>query len=172
MSTGMSGDRRKASDRKSNFEIYRDGGTTPEIRLTINLVIAARKWRSLTDERLRLVGQSSARMEALAAIMNSPWPSSQIDIAKRLRIEGPTMTRMLDTLEADGLVERIADPSDRRSKHLRLTAQGEAVLEEIFAIVDELRERLIAGLTPDQIDALNSTLVTLTGRLDGGLPPA
>jgi MarR family transcriptional regulator, transcriptional regulator for hemolysin len=157
---------------KTNFEIYRAGGTTPEIRLTINLVIAARKWRALTDERLRLVGQSSARMEALAAIMNSPWPSSQIDIAKRLRIEGPTMTRMLDTLEADGLVERIADPTDRRSKHLRLTAQGEAVLEEIFGIVDGLRARLIAGLAPEQIDALNSTLVTLTGRLDSGLPPA
>lgn len=157
---------------KSNFEIYRDGGTTPEIRLTINLVIAARKWRALTDERLRLVGQSSARMEALAAIMNSPWPSSQIDIAKRLRIEGPTMTRMLDTLEADGLVERIADPSDRRSKHLRLTAAGEAVLEEVFGIVDELRERLIAGIEPEQIDALNSVLITLTGRLDEGLPPA
>jgi MarR family transcriptional regulator for hemolysin len=81
------------------------------------------------------------------------------------------MTRMLDTLEADGLVERIADPGDRRSKHLRLTAVGEAVLEEIFGIVDDLRERLIAGLTPGEVDALNSTLVTLTGRLDDGLPP-
>jgi MarR family transcriptional regulator for hemolysin len=111
-------------------------------------------------------------MEALAAIINSPWPSSQIDIAKRLRIEGPTMTRMLDTLEADGLVERIADPGDRRSKHLRLTAQGEAVLEEVFGIVDEMRERLIAGLTPAEIDGLNGILTTLTGRLDDGLPPA
>ena len=157
---------------KSNFEIYRNGGTTPEIRLTINLVLVARKWRSLTDERLRMVGQSSARMEALAAIMNSPWPSSQIDIAKRLRIEGPTMTRMLDTLEADGLVERIADPSDRRSKHLRLTEAGEAVLEEVFGIVDDLRDRLIAGLESEQIDELNGVLTTLTGRLDGGLPSA
>ena len=155
---------------KTNFEIYRDGRTTPQIRLTINLVLVARKWRSLTDDRLRLVGQSSARMEALAAIMNSPWPSSQIDIAKRLRIEGPTMTRMLDTLEADGLVERIADPSDRRSKHLRLTPTGEAVLEEIFGIVDDLRTRLIAGLDPEQIVELNSVLTTLTGRLDDGLP--
>ena len=46
-------------------------------------------------------------MEALAAIINSPSLSAQVDIAKRLRIEGPTMTRMLDTLEADGLVERL-----------------------------------------------------------------
>src|SRR6187402_3373280 len=52
---------------KSNFEIYRAGGTRPDIRLTINLVLVARRWRSLMDDRLRLVGQSSARMEALAA---------------------------------------------------------------------------------------------------------
>jgi len=155
---------------KSNFQIYRDGGTTPEIRLTINLVLAARKWRALTDERLRLVGQSSARMEALAAIMNSPWPSSQIDIAKRLRIEGPTMTRMLDTLEADGLVERLPDPADRRTKQLRLTAAGEKVLEEIFAIADELRERLLEGVAPETMDELNKFLVMLTDRLDAGLP--
>ena len=161
---------RGADAPRSNFEIYRDGGTTAEIRLTINLVIAARKWRSLTDEKLRLVGQSSARMEALAAICNSPWPSSQIDIAKRLRIEGPTMTRMLDTLEADGLVERIADPADRRSKHLRLTPAGEAELQKIFAIVDELRERLIADVPPEQVDQINAFLMMLTARLDAGLP--
>ena len=111
-------------------------------------------------------------MEALAAIMNSPWPSAQIDIAKRLRIEGPTMTRMLDTLEKDGLVERHADPSDRRSKQLRLTPAGEAELETVFGIVDELRDRLLEGLSPELVDELNANLVMLTDRLDAGLPPA
>ena len=155
---------------KTNFEIYRDGRTTPQIRLTINLVLVARKWRSLTDDRLRLVGQSSARMEALAAIFNSPSLSAQVDIAKRLRIEGPTMTRMLDTLEADGLVERLPDPGDRRTKQLRLTPAGEKVLEEIFAITDALRERLLEGVEPQRMDELNELLVMLTGRLDAGLP--
>ena len=156
---------------KSNFAIYRAGGTTPDIRLTINLVIVARRWRSLLDERLRLIGQSSARMEALGAIMNSPALSAQVNIAKRLKIEGPTMTRMLDTLEADGLVERLADPSDRRTKQLRLTAEGERVLEEIFTIADELRDRLLDGLPADKIDELNAFLGLLTERLDTGLPP-
>lgn len=162
----------EAGAAKSNFAIYREGGTTPAIRLTINLVIVARKWRSLIDERLRLVGQSAARMEALAAIFNSPSLSAQVEIAKRLRIEGPTMTRMLDTLEADGLVDRLSDPSDRRSKQLRLTPKGEAVLEEIFAIVDELRDRLIGDVPSEKVDELNAFLMMLTGRLDAGLPPA
>lgn len=157
---------------KSSFDIYREGGTTRPIRLTVLLVIVARRWRSLLDERLRCIGQSAARMEALAAIVNSPWPSAQVDIAKRLRIEGPTMTRMLDSLEADGLVERLPDPHDRRTKQLRLTPQGEAVLEEIFTIADTLRARLLEGLPAETIDELNGFLGMLTDRLDAGLPEA
>jgi MarR family transcriptional regulator for hemolysin len=138
--------------------------------LTINLVLAARRWRSLLDERLRLAGQSAARMEALAAIINSPSLSAQVDIAKRLRIEGPTMTRMLDTLESDGLVERLPDPADRRTKQLRLTPAGEAALAEIFVIADELRDRLLAGIPGERIEELNGFFEMLMGRLDAGLP--
>src|SRR5690606_36388815 len=147
--------RDEPSDALDNFELYRSGRSTREIRLTIHLVLAARRWRSLLDERLRQVGQSAARMEALAAIINSPSLSAQVDIARRLRIEGPTMTRMLDALEADGLVERLPDPGDRRTKQLRVTPAGEAALAEIFEIVDELRSRLLAGLSDERIDDLN-----------------
>jgi MarR family transcriptional regulator for hemolysin len=160
----------KPKHAKSNFAIYREGGTTRDIRVTVNLVLVARRWRSLLDERLRLIGQSSARMEALAAIINSPSLSAQVDIAKRLRIEGPTMTRMLDTLEADGLVERLPDPADRRTKQSRVTAEGERVLEEIFGIADELRDRLLSTVPTERMDELNELLVMLTERLDAGLP--
>jgi MarR family transcriptional regulator for hemolysin len=170
MDTGETASSRKQRAGKSSFEIYSEGGSTPQIRLTILLVIVARRWRSLLDERLRCIGQSAARMEALAAIINSPWPSAQVDIAKRLRIEGPTMTRMLDSLEADGLVERLPDPHDRRTKQLRLTPQGEAALEEIFTITDTLRERLLEGVPAEMMDELNGFLGMLTERLDAGLP--
>jgi len=170
MGTASTTASREAAAAKSNFEVYRGGGTTRDIRLTINLVIVARRWRSLLDERLRLIGQSAARMEALAAIINSPWPSAQVDIAKRLRIEGPTMTRMLDTLEADGLVERLPDPLDRRTKQLRLTPAGEKALEEIFTVADELRGRLLAGVRDETVDELNDMLGMLIDRLDEGLP--
>lgn len=157
---------------RSSFEVYREGGTTRDIRLTINLVLAARRWRALLDERLRQIGQSAARMEALAAIMNSPSGSAQIEIARRLRIEGATMTRMLDTLEADGLVERLPDPADRRTKQLRLTPEGEAALEAIFAIADDLRGRLLDGIAGERIEEHNRLLERLMERLDAGLPPA
>src|SRR6478752_9135458 len=136
---------------RNSFELYRAGSSNPEIRLTIALVLAGRRWRSVLDEKFRPLNQSAARMEALAAIINSPSLSAQVDIAKRLRIEGPTMTRMLDTLEADGLVERLPDPADRRTKQLRVTSEGERVLEEIFGIADELRGRLLDGIEPEKM---------------------
>ena len=80
------------------------------------------------------------------------------------------MTRMLDTLEADGLVERLPDPGDRRTKQLRVTEQGEAALREIFAIADELRGRLLEGVPEEQMDELNAFLGALSERLDAGLP--
>ena len=80
------------------------------------------------------------------------------------------MTRMLDALEQDGLVERLPDPGDRRSKQLRVTPAGEAVLEQTFAIVDDLRDRLLAGVSGEQIAGLNAFLTMLMDRLDAGLP--
>lgn len=162
--------RRQARSDKSSFQIYREGGSTDDIRLTVQLVIVARRWRSLLDEHLRVIGQSAARMEAMAAIMNSPSLSAQVEIARRLRIEGPTMTRMLDTLEKDGLVERLPDPNDRRTKQLRLTPDGERVLEQIFEIADTMRDRLLDGIPPEQIEAQNQFLQQLCRRLDAGLP--
>jgi MarR family transcriptional regulator for hemolysin len=138
--------------------------------LTVSLVLAARRWRALLDERLRQIGQSSARMEALSAILNAPEPSSQIDIAKRLRIEGPTMTRMIDALAEDGLVERRPAPGDRRTKHLALTAAGEDALRQIFEVADPLRERLLDGLSAGEIEQLTRDFGRMLAKLDEGLP--
>ncbi len=149
---------------------YQDSTTTPEIRLTIHMVLAARRWRSLLDERLRPIEQSSARMEALSAILNSPPLRPQVDIAKRLRIEGPTLTRMLDALEKDDLVERLPDPADRRTKQLKVTAEGERVLQDICEIADELRARLLRGFSEEKLTEMNEFFAELLARLDAGLP--
>ncbi|MEO6152350.1 MAG: MarR family transcriptional regulator [Croceibacterium sp.] len=145
-----------------------DAAYAAEFRLTALLVMAARRWRALLDERLRPSGQSSARMEALSAIANSPAPRSQIDIAKRLRIEGPTITRMIDSLAADGLVERQPAPTDRRTKHLTLTAAGEAALADIFATARPLRARFLREIDPAEADMITEVLSRMLARLDRG----
>jgi MarR family transcriptional regulator for hemolysin len=151
----------------------RPGGNTPlaaPLRLTIDVVLAARRWRALLDDRLRPLGQSAARMEAMAVISRSPPDSAQIEIARRIGIEGATFTRMLDALEADAMVERRPHPTDRRTKHIRLTAAGEAALAEILALAEDLRARLLDGFDPAEIDRTNTFLEAVLARMDHGIP--
>jgi MarR family transcriptional regulator for hemolysin len=140
-------------------------GFDPKLLLTMRMVLAARRWRALLDERLRPLGHSSPRMETLSAIANSPKLSAQVDIARRIGVEGPTLTRMLDQLESDGLVKRLPDPSDRRTKRIKLTKKGETTLADINAAADELRSQLLAGFAPGAVDGANQFMAEWLDRL-------
>jgi len=126
-----------------------------EYGFTYRIILIARRYRAMLDEQLRPLGYGTARMEALSTIARSPEPSAQIAIAKRIGIEGPTLTRMLDTLEADGLVVRRQDPTDRRTKLIELTPEGEAALEEIMRVAHAFRTTVLKSLTDDDLDQAN-----------------
>jgi MarR family transcriptional regulator for hemolysin len=144
----------------------------PKFRMTVQIVLAARRWRSMLDEKLRVIGTSAARMEALSTIDRAPWPSAQVEIANRMGIEKPTLTRMLDMLEADKLVERLPDPSDRRAKLIRLTPEGQKTLEAASQVASDLRALLFGDLDEADIVQFNLFAERLLTRLDKGGEPA
>lgn len=151
---------------KSSFDIYREGGTTRDISLLIKLVLMVRRFRNQLDENLRKIDQSTARMETLAAILNMPDPKSQTDVARRLRVEAATVTRMVDILSKEGLVERTPDPNDRRVNLLSISPKGEAVLEEIFRVYDRMRNHLLQDLSADDVERMHGMVDLMTRRLD------
>jgi len=134
-----------------------DGSTRldREYGFTYRIILVARRYRALLDEQLRPMGYGTARMEALSTIARSPEPSAQIAIAKRIGIEGPTLTRMLDTLEAEGLVIRRPDPNDRRTKLIELTPAGERALQEIVTVMNAFRSSVLQSLTDSELDQVN-----------------
>ncbi|MFC3098680.1 MarR family winged helix-turn-helix transcriptional regulator [Alteraurantiacibacter palmitatis] len=158
----MSGEERTTS----GFATYRAGGTTPDIALMVRLILTVRAVRGQLDERLRRIGQSASRMETLAAILNMPDPKSQSDVARRLRLEGATVTRMIDVLSREGLVKRAPDPADRRVNLLSITPEGEAALEEIFAVYDNLRDHVLADLDPAERAMMHDLLGRIIARVD------
>lgn len=141
----------------------------PDMALTIAIVMAGRRWRAVIDEKLRTLGQSASRMEALASIAYAPPQTTQIQIAKRIGIEGPTLTRTLDMLEADGLVVRQPDPSDRRNKLMKLTPSGYAVLAKMLNVTQSLRSELLGDIPADESSAAHRFVSTLLDRIEGGL---
>ena len=80
---------------------------------------------------------------------------SQVQLAARIGIEGPTLARHLDKLSTDGLVERQRDPLDRRILRVALTARGRQRWEDLKHVRAQFEDRLTAELTADQRAALD-----------------
>ena len=150
----------------NTFELYRDGGTTLEIAAMVRMVLVVRGFRARLDERLRAINQSAARMETLSAIINMQGPVSQSDVARRLRVEGATVTRMVDLLSKEGLVERSPHPSDRRVNLLRVTEKGEGELRRIFRVYDTARSELLSEFAQEEIAQVHLLTGKMLAQLD------
>lgn len=93
----------------------------------------------------------------LSSLRSTTWPS-QLELAQALGIEGATLTRHLDGLEAAGLVRRARDPDDRRAVQVELTDDGAALHGRLLDVVIRFNRRLLAGLTESELDELRLVL--------------
>jgi len=57
------------------------------------------------------------------------------EIANRMQVEGPHVTRQVQVLEKDGLVERVVDPADARARLIALTNRGQDAASQYLAVV-------------------------------------
>jgi MarR family transcriptional regulator, transcriptional regulator for hemolysin len=97
---------------------------------------------------------------------------SQVQLARQIGIEGPTLVRTLDRLCAEGLVERRRDEHDRRVLRVALTPAGDERWAELRHLADAMDRRLTRHLTPVQIAALNATLDSIHRALEDVHAPA
>jgi MarR family transcriptional regulator for hemolysin len=67
----------------------------------------------------------------------------QTDLAAALDIEGPSLVRLLDALERQGLVVRCGEPDDRRVKTLHMTAAGHAMYTVLAATNQRVADHLL-----------------------------
>lgn len=72
--------------------------------------------------------------------------ASVTDLARAADLNPGAMTRLLDKLEARGLIERVADPADRRALHIHLTEAGTAIWRDIDQCGQRVRERALGGM--------------------------
>ena len=136
-----------------------------ELELAREIVMVGRRWRARLDERLNKIGQTNARWATLYWIATAETALNQREVAERVGIETPTLVRILDQLEAQGLVVRTPDPDDRRAKIITATAAAEAALADGDRITAELRKKLMAQF---DLDALSTSLQVLR-QLRAGL---
>lgn len=111
-----------------------------------------RRWRKLLDERLKDLGVTQARWTTMVYLQQGGEGMTQRELAKLMAIENPTLVRLLDSLEQQGLIERRACPNDRRARRLHLTDPGRDFMEVLSARADALRDEMLDDISLDDIE--------------------
>ena len=112
---------------------------------------AYRQWRRAADLRLQPFELTEATWLPLIRIARAPSPPRQKDLAASLFVDNSTVVRLLDNLEAAGLVER-HEGEDRRAKIIMLTPRGRAIADKVEAVARRVRTDALAGLSDKDIE--------------------
>ena len=94
-------------------------------------------------------------------------PLSQQELGGALQIDPSNLVGLLDALEADGLVVRPRDPTDRRRHLVGLTANGQKRLARAMLAVEQAEKNLLAPLSPAEQQQLHGFLERLAGHSCG-----
>ncbi len=132
--------------------------------LLIVLHDVARLIRTRFDQRARAYGMTRAQWIILARLNRQPG-MSQNELAGICEVEPITVGRLVDRLEARGMVERRPDPTDRRVKRLHLLPAAEPILSEITRSREHLDAEITDGLFGPAREALVDALLHIKTKL-------
>lgn len=135
------------------------------------LGMVARLWRAEIDRRLAAFGLTESRWMTLLHLSRLPEPATQRELAESIGVQGPTLVRTLDRLEAEGLVERRTEAADRRTKSVHLSAAAAPVLQQIEAVTAAVRAEIFSGVAEDDVATCVRVFEQLAAKL-GGAPRA
>jgi len=124
----------------------------------------ARIMRTRFDQWARAYGLTRAQGVILVRLERQPG-LSQNEMAAICEVEPITVGRLVDRLETRGLIERRADPTDRRVRRLHLLPAAKPVLTDIQAYKAELTQMLTDGLPPRAVETMVDTLLHMKNRL-------
>ncbi|WP_158928849.1 MarR family winged helix-turn-helix transcriptional regulator [Acidisphaera sp. S103] len=117
-----------------------------------------RQWRRAVDRRLQPFGLTEATWLPLIYLARTPAPVRQKDLAASLVLDGSSVVRLLDALEAAGLIERREESVDRRAKIITVTDRGLSIIDQVEAVSRDVRNATLVGLSPDQIEIATNVL--------------
>jgi len=119
-------------------------------RIMISIVFQA-------DKRLDVHGLTSAQWGPLLRLRTTGG-STVAELARWLNVDAGAMTRLLDRLEKKGLCKRVRSTEDRRVVQVELTADGEAAITEVPAVLAEVLNAHLAGFSKTEWQALRNYL--------------
>lgn len=156
------------------FEREYPGASWLASRALRELEVVGGKAEALVAGVARRYGLSHAALNALAVIEGAGGPVPTGEVSARMHITTGTMTSVLDTLERNGYVRRLADPDDRRRVLVDITPAAQSVLDQMLPGVQQVANTVMAMLDEKALHALLGTLAAIGASIDNvpeDLPP-
>lgn len=128
------------------------------------LAQVSRLLRRSFDARARDIGVTRPQWQVLS-LLKLHAGSNQGSLAEMLEVEPITLGRMIDRLQEASLVERRADPADRRAWRIFLTEKGEALLDQMVPAARETLAGALDGVSEDERQQFRSILGRMRANL-------
>jgi MarR family transcriptional regulator for hemolysin len=126
----------------------------------------ARLLRTFADQRARQFGMTRAQWAVLVRLEHAEG-LKQSELAELLDLQPITLTRLVDRLCASGLIERRADPADRRAKRLFLTPQARPLMDRLAELGGDMMATVLEGFDLATIERMIGELARARDNLRG-----
>jgi DNA-binding MarR family transcriptional regulator len=133
---------------------------------TVGFAIAqcCKAHRGAVDTALRRIGLHVGQEMILVQLWREEG-LTQSQLVERLGVEPPTVTKMLQRIEQDGIVERRPAPEDARVSRVFLTERGRALEHEVAHAWSCVEQRAVAGMTAEERMLLRRLLIQVRTNL-------
>jgi MarR family transcriptional regulator, transcriptional regulator for hemolysin len=129
-----------------------------------SLHLVAHAWRTELDRRLRPSGFSHSRWLLLLHLSRNDGCTHR-ELAQHMGIEAATLVRLVDRMEREGMLKRRGSDTDRRVKHLHLSAAGKKSVELIRSHAAVLRKEILSGSSKENIGICIEVLGSIRNKL-------
>ena len=132
--------------------------------MAFTIMDVARLIKTYADQRARQFGISRAQWAVLIRIERTEG-LKQSELAEMLDLQPITLTRLLDRLAGNGLIERRADPNDRRANRLYLMPAAKPLLGQLAELGADMMETVLNGLSATSIERMLKELSAVKDNL-------
>jgi DNA-binding MarR family transcriptional regulator len=122
--------------------------------------------QAYADRVAREHGLTMQQWELLVRLRRAGGAVDQRDLPASFGLTAPTLTALIDAVEARGLVQRCAHPSDRRQRRIVLTAAGERLVCGMPHLGREVGRRMAAGFSDEELAQLAALLERAARNLE------
>lgn len=110
------------------------------------------------NRRVEKCGSTRIQWIALYFLLKADKLTSQRELAVMMNIKDPTLARLVDRMERDGLLRRIENPQDKRMKFLELTEAGRTKAEAMMPLGKEFSDLLLEDITEEEVEVFQKVL--------------